>query len=210
MKLFKKFLATFLSIALCFNTFIISVHATSLSSTSINKNTCEFIEFDDTIYSFEYSTISNIRIITITNLNTTNVDVITYKLNDSNIYLNNSVLATVSSMPSTLSYTSFSKSFGWQNTSSSSHYISWKQGTTALLVATAISAFLGTTGTAGVIASMGTAALGALASSCSGGTLYVNLQEYYVPLATPQYRFEWSFRASTGDYYGPYYYHVFF
>lgn len=98
---------------------------------------------------------------------------------------------------------------GWEILSTSSHYISWLQGTSVAVVAGAIAAFLGTLGTAGVIAAMGTAALSALAASTSGGTLYVELHMHSVPLVTPQYRFVWTFTASTGDSYGPFYYHYY-
>ena len=98
---------------------------------------------------------------------------------------------------------------GWEILSTSSHYISWTQGTTVAVavVAGAIAVYLGSLGTAGVIAAMETAALSAIASSSVGGTLYVELHMYSVPFVTPQYRFVWTFTASTGDPYGPYYYH---
>lgn len=209
MKKFQKLLAAILSVTLCLNAFVVPVLADSPVSSAFSfENASEFIEIDGVNYKFDYSMDSNTRIVTVTNLSTAEVDIVAYNPSESTIYLNDSVLAKITD-DSSISYTSEARA-GWTDISSSSHYISWKQGTSVAIVAAALATFLGSLGTAGVIAAMGTAALGTLAASASGGTLYLTLQEYYVPLATPQYRYEWSFRASTGDYYGPYYYHVFF
>lgn len=209
MKRFKKLLVAILSVALCLNAFVVHVLADShVSSAFIFENAIEFVEIDGVNYKFDYSTDSKTRIVTVTNLSTKEVDIVTYNPSESTIYLNDSVLAKITN-GSSISYASEARA-GWTDVSSpSSYYISWNQGTSVAIVAATLAAFLGSLGTAGVIAAMGTAALGALAASASGGTLYLTLQEYYVPLSTPQYRYEWSFRASTGDYYGPYYYLIF-
>ena len=94
---------------------------------------------------------------------------------------------------------------GWEILSKDSHRLTWAQETTVAIVAGALAVYLATLGPAGVIAAMGTGALGVLAASSSGGTLYIELHMYTAPFVAPQYRYVWSFTASTGDKYGPYY-----
>lgn len=77
-----------------------------------------------------------------------------------------------------------------------SEYITWGKGISTAALAASISVVLGFLGPAGVIAA------GAI-----GGTVNVELQMYQLPLVAPQYRYIWSFKASTGDFYGPYLYH---
>lgn len=92
--------------------------------------------------------------------------------------------------------------------SNDSYKISWKLGTTVSVVAGALAVYLPSLGAAGVIAAMGSGSLSILASAATGGTLNVKYEWYQVGITTPQYRYYWSFKASTGDTYGPYLYHV--
>ncbi len=166
----------------------------------------EVVNISGVNYTYSYFYENGNRTILITNDKSDTTDKVCYNENNSTIYLNGEVFAypiNISQQPDTTS------AEGWQTISSSSHYISWAKGTTVGVVAAALAAYLGTLGAAGVIAAMGTAALGTLASNAIGGTLYVKLQEFYVLLSAPQYRFEWRFTASTGTSYGPYYYHYY-
>lgn len=167
----------------------------------------EVVNISDVNYSYSYFYENGNRTILITNDANDTVDKVWFDEETSTIYLNGEVFAIPigDSHQNDISLAAT----GWQTISSSSHYISWAKGTTVAVVAAALAVYLGTLGTAGVIAAMGTAALGTLAANAIGGTLYVKLQEYYVPLSTPQYRYEWSFTASTGTSYGPYYYHYY-
>ena len=88
-----------------------------------------------------------------------------------------------------------------------SEYITWGKGISTAALAASISVVLGFLGPAGVIAAMGTSAVGVIAAGAIGGTVNVELQMYQLPLVAPQYRYIWSFKASTGDFYGPYLYH---
>ena len=146
------------------------------------------------------------RVVTITNNTDIHIDKLVYDTTTSIMYLNGEIFWMPDDDMIQLQSGGMTAD-GWEILSTSSHYISWLQGTSVAVVAGAIAAFLGTLGTAGVIAAMGTAALSALAASTSGGTLYVELHMHSVPLVTPQYRFVWTFTASTGDSYGPFYYH---
>ena len=92
---------------------------------------------------------------------------------------------------------------GWESLQTSSHYISWGEATTKAVIAGMIAIYLGSLGTKGVIAAMGVGALGVIAANSSGGTVRTELQWYHSLFYT-QYRYVWSFEASTGDVYGPY------
>ena len=99
---------------------------------------------------------------------------------------------------------------GWETLSNETHYVSWAKGTTVAVVAGVIAIYLGSLGVAGVIAAMGTGALSILAASAIGGTVYLKLQWFQAAFVAPQYRYLWSFKASTGDKYGTYVSHVTF
>lgn len=99
-----------------------------------------------------------------------------------------------------------SSSGDWILMGSSSHRVTWGEGMSAAAVAAAIAAGLGFLGAAGVIAAMGTAALGVLAAGATGGTIYLTTYYMNVPYQGTQYLYVWSFTANTGDSYGPYQY----
>lgn len=142
------------------------------------------------------------RAVTITNNINNNIDKIIYDIESSIMYLNGKVFSTFVNNNNALYHSNDITADGWKILSTDSHYISWREA-----IAGMIAVYLGTLGTAGVIAAMGTTALGIIAANSSGGTLYVELHSYSAPFVTPQYRFVWTFTASTGDSYGPYYYH---
>lgn len=93
----------------------------------------------------------------------------------------------------------------WIYMGSSSHKVSWGESTNSAMVAAAIAVKLGAAMTvAGVTAAMGVAALGVLAASAKGGTIYLTTYYMNVPLQGIQYLYVWSFTADTGEEYGPY------
>lgn len=51
---------------------------------------------------------------------------------------------------------------------------------------------------------IGSGSIGIIAASSIGGTVRVRVQEYVPWFGAPQYRYLWSFTASTGDFYGTY------
>lgn len=97
---------------------------------------------------------------------------------------------------------------GWINLGNSSHRISWAQGTTAAVVATAIAGGLGIAGCgkACVIGAIGSGALGVLASASSGGTVTVTTRMNQPIVGSPTIEYTWRFKANTGDTYGPFIY----
>lgn len=158
-------------------------------------NKIETVNIDGITYAYYFYYENGNRAITITNDSTNNIDTIVYDEVSSTIYLNTGFHALVKSQPSMLS----TVSIGWETLSKSSDYISWAKGTSVAIIAGMIAIYVGTLGPAVVIAAMGTGALSVLAASSVGGTVYVEAQMFSVPLVAPQYRYIWSFKASTGD-----------
>ena len=209
MKKIKKIFTFLLALICSINFCMLPTYAASPATNTFSlENTSEIVEIEGTNYKFDYYTEAGMRTVTVTNMVTNTVDKVAYDPVTSTFYLNNSVFAVKSNISE--SQQTFSASAeGWETLSTGSHRITWAQGTTVAVVAAAIAVYLGTLGTAGVIAAMGVAALGALAASCSGGTLYMEIQMFSAPLVTPQYRYVWTFTASTGDSYGPYISHIY-
>ncbi len=199
-----------LAIVFCFNMFFSQTiyAAEKIPNVFILENSSETIEIEGISYTYNYFYEDGKRVVTITNNTDIHIDKLVYDTTTSIMYLNGEIFWMPDDDMIQLQSGGMTAD-GWEILSTSSHYISWLQGTSVAVVAGAIAAFLGTLGTAGVIAAMGTAALSALAASTSGGTLYVELHMHSVPLVTPQYRFVWTFTASTGDSYGPFYYHYY-
>lgn len=164
----------------------------------------ETILIDEVSYTYYYVDSNHtIRAIEVVNNSTGQEDVVTFNCLTSELYLNGKMTNMVSTDygVSVANYTD-----GWESLGTSTHRISWAQGTSAGVVAAMLAAFLGATGH--VYSAIGVAGLGALAQSTTGGTLKLELQWYNIPLVTPQYRYIWSFTANTGDVYGPYITHV--
>lgn len=173
------------------------------------EGTTETVVIDGISYTYNYYLENGDRVITIANNANNTVDKMVYDVDSSIIYLNGEIFATIENKPSISRAGGGKTADGWEILSTSSHYISWAQGTTAAIVATAIAAYLGVVTAGNVIAIMGISALGVLAAATSGGTLYVELHMYYVLFVQPQYRTVWTFTANTGDSYGPYYHHYY-
>jgi hypothetical protein len=93
----------------------------------------------------------------------------------------------------------------WVYFGSGSNRISWAKGTTTAVAAAVIAVPLAGLGAAGVIAAMGLGALGVLAASSVGGTVSTTIYKFNSPFIN-QFRYDWSFTASTGDYYEVYTY----
>ena len=166
----------------------------------------EEVIIEGTTYVYDYKYEDNQRIMYITNQDDKTVEKIHYNINDSTIYHNDEILGVLTETSNTEN--SFTPASIWTTIGNESYYISWAQGTSVTVVAGALSAYLGTLGTAGVIAAMGTGALAALAAAVSGGTLNLVTQRYITIFGGPQHRFIWSFTANTGDKYGDYIYHI--
>lgn len=205
MKKFRKIIATFLALICAFNICIIPTFAAdSTTDTFPLGSTSEIVEIEGTNYKYDFYMENGMRTVTITDLSTNTIDKVTYDPATSNIYLNGTIFAEKIDN-NIVPYSLGTTADGWEILGKDSYRITWAQGTTVAVVAGAIAVYLATLGPAGVIAAMGTGALGALAACCSGGTLYMELHMFTAPFVAPQYRYVWTFTASTGDKYGPYY-----
>ncbi|MDO4489884.1 MAG: hypothetical protein Q4B85_02245 [Lachnospiraceae bacterium] len=142
------------------------------------------------------------RKVEIINRTTGNVDHVVYHLKSSVLYVNGIPVAQKAGSSNYLSY-SGTTADGWTILGTNTHYVSWAQST-AVVVAAAIGSVIAQKASV-IIASMGMAAISALADCCSGGTLYYELHMYSTASVLPQYRYKWIFTANTGDVYGPYY-----
>lgn len=166
----------------------------------------ENIYIDGTSYTYHYYYENGSRAIDIINNKNGHIDKIVYSEENQTLYLNENRLAVIGNSFSTLD-SGFTD--GWESLGTSSHYISWGESTTTAVIAGMIAIYLGSLGTAGVIAAMGVGALSIIAANANGGTITAELQWYHSMFYT-QYRYIWTFVASTGDTYGPYISHVSF
>lgn len=204
MKKFQKVLAMMLAFICAFNLCFIPTFAAEPTANDFAlANTSEIVEIDGINYKYDFYQEAKTRVVMITNMNTQNVDRLTYNPSSSTMYLNGEVLAEITNNNAIIPSIG-TRADVWQTLSSESHRITWAEGTTAAVVAGAIAIFLATLGPAGVIAAIGAGSLSILAASCTGGTLYIEIQMFSAPFVAPQYRYLWSFTADTGDYYGPF------
>jgi hypothetical protein len=178
----------------------------NISANLYTEAKSEVVTIDNIKYTYQYSIENGNNVITVTNDANDITDKILVDNMNSNIYLNGEVIGKSYTQSKEISGSSKAY-YVWETKSSDSYYISWAKGTSAAALAAVIAAKLGTLGVGGVIAAMGVGALGAIASACSGGTVYNTLQMFRAPFTNPQYRTIWAFKASTGDYYGDYIYH---
>lgn len=138
--------------------------AEKIPNVFILENSSETIEIEGISYTYNYFYEDGKRVVTITNNTDIHIDKLVYDTTTSIMYLNGEIFWMPDDDMIQLQSGGMTAD-GWEILSTSSHYISWLQGTSVAVVAGAIAAFLGTLGTAGVIAAMGTAALSALAAS---------------------------------------------
>lgn len=194
MKIIKKIFTATVVISLCINSFFsITVNAASMNDVGYDlysKEITETLNIDGTnyIYNYYYNEEGN-RTITVTNDSNGLTDILVFDQSASTIYLNNKNIETYSD--------------NWINYGSSSNYVSWAQGVAAAVAAGAIAIVLGFLGASAVLGAIGAGSLAIVAASCAGGTTYSTTYKFNSSLVT-QWKYVWSFTASTGDYYGPY------
>lgn len=205
MRSIKKIVALMLTFVCVSNMWLTPTYAYDVNaSIGLADSESDTVILDGVTYRYDFYSDAGNKITRVVNLLTDEVDIVMYDPETETVYINGALA--VKRIPEQYAVSSYGNTAdGWQILGKDSYYVSWAVGTSAATVAAAIAAFLANLGPAGVIAAIGVAALGSLASSCSGGTLYRELHMYPNPI---QYRYKWSFRAPTGTTYGPYYYTV--
>lgn len=210
MKEAKKLLTMLLAVTLMFSLTIQPAFAATSVCTAYSlydNEDSETVNIGGISYTYRYYYENGNRAIDIVNNESGHIDRIIFDETALEMYLNGRRVSMADGTAPTVApaYTD-----GWESLGTDSYYISWGEATTAAVVAGMIAAYLGSLGTSGVVAAMGLTALSIIAANSSGGTLTVEWQWYNIPLVAPQYRYIWSFTASTGDKYGPYISHVTF
>lgn len=170
-------------------------------------NYSETVNIDGIDYTYDYFFKDGNRAINVTNTDTGHIDTIVYDESNLEILLNNSLLATVETTYSTTDEYFRSNDY-WQDLGSTSHRITWKQGTTVSVVAAAFGVYLKAIGIPKIIATMGPSIISKIALSSIGGTLYIKTRKYAPPFGKILYEYTWTFRSSSYDIYGPYLYVV--
>lgn len=210
-KIFKKVLSVILMVSvLTISAFPAFANETMSVQTS-NFDICaaeitETLTIEDVTYEYAYSydKMGN-RTIAIKDTVSGNVDIVKYDESSSKIYLNDTVIGSVTSVnDSGDNATIMATNDDWiLITGPDSTRISWAAGIGTAAIAGAIAVAVGSIGGAAVIAAMGAGALSVIASGTPGGTVTTTVYKLNSNLII-QYKYVWSFRASTGDFYGPF------
>lgn len=146
----------------------------------------------------------------ILNLTANTEDILYYDEANGTIYLNNEPVAYVEDVISSENISSESRvsplagDSYWGYNGTTTKRITWAQGVAAAVLAGIIAAVIPNVGKIAVIAKIGLTALGIVAAACGGA--YVDCASYSHVLMDGkiEFRFDWTFRPSTGDVYGPY------
>ncbi|MBE5897340.1 MAG: hypothetical protein E7281_06210 [Lachnospiraceae bacterium] len=163
----------------------------------------ERIVLDGDVYEFvTYLNENNERTMLIKNLSDNTEDLLCLK--DNEIILNGDSFGRIISKRYNVDDAKMiMKDSAWKYWGADQQYISWAKGTTVAVVAGAIAIGLGFMGPVGVISAMGIGSLSVLASNAVGGTIYTTVYKLNVNYPQ-QFKYQWSFKASTGDKYGPF------
>ena len=187
----------------------IAIPATSFAETSnlkisaeVSNNNLrtEMVSIDNTLYRYTIcsSPSSSNSLITVLNTSTGKADIVIIK--DDTVYLNGRVIGAIKD-DGIVSEDTVSKAArsSWVKIGKNHRRITWAEGTSAAVVAAIFAGAIGTP-VAGVI-SFGV--ISVIAAQATGGTIYYTIYRRKVGKLI-NYKWVWSFRASTGDRYGPY------
>ena len=133
------------------------------------------------------------------------VDIVKYEVEKSEIYLNgekvSETITESSKVEEKVNSTFRAKRYSYVG--SKKKRISWGKATSVAILAAMIAAAVGSLGGTAVIGAMGIGTLGALAGASGGGTVKTKIYSLKAGKIT-NYKYVWSFTASTGDRYGNY------
>lgn len=165
----------------------------------INART-EIVLIDNISYKYTYfsdpSTANTLIIIL--NTSTRETDVVT--INNGRVYLDGKIVGSIEAKESmTENAIPKASSSSWVQIGSGKKYVSWAKGTATAVVAAIIAGAIGSP--VSVVIALGV--ISVIAAQCSGGTVYYTVYKRQAGKIT-NYKWVWSFKASTGDKYGPY------
>ncbi len=199
----KKITGIILTLALVFG-FAVPSHASSSALSSVSDpyaaGYSETLSFDGESYTFTYGlTSSGERRVVISDASG-KTDVMRANADGTIFYLNDTVVATMTdaaSLSANTGTTLFADD-GWSDPVYYTSYVSWAEGASVFVVATAVGLKLG-----GPVGSV-IGACGSFYAMCIGGTLDWYTQYNVDNGFDPKLRTTWTFTSSNNDEYGPY------
>lgn len=203
-KIAKRLIGLYLGIVMIFSSSLF-VFGQTQSEDVFADQYSETISIDGVTYDYYYTyDIDGNRVVELYDNNTNKTSTIVNDENRGIITENGVTIATIDDIDQTKqSGKKLAASSSWKKESSGTKKISWAKGTSTAAVAAALAAGLGVSG-GSLIAIMGLSALGVLAGSTSGGTITWTKYARTRTARKPERKLVWSFKASTGDKYGPY------
>lgn len=172
-----------------------------------NENAIVLIDGKEYKYKDEY--VNGKEITHIINFTDNTEDILYYDAENGIVFLNDVPVAYIEKVPADVVRMSENNisplaTTGWRYHDTSSHRITWAQGVTAAVLAGVIAAVIPGVGKAVVLARIGTTALGIVAAACAGGTVTCKTYTQVLLDGKVQFRYDWTFKPSTGETYGPY------
>ncbi len=210
-QLIRRLFSLAIAFAVCFcSTMSVSAHDrmthTSDSQDIFANGYQEDVTIDGIVYTYQYCYDSDgNRVTNVLNHSTNIVDEVKYDIKSQYIMLNGNVVGNVTFSEEKTRVNFFEKSSddAWLYFDSGSHKITFAQGVAVSVLSVMIATAIGNLGGAAVLAAMGYNALAAISAAAIGGTVSTTVYKFNSNLIT-QWRYDWSFTASTGDYYGEY------
>lgn len=169
-----------------------------------NNSQSETININGINYKYEYYTYDQQQVTKIVNLDNNNVDVISYNQIDGTITLNGEQFGYINNMQTSNPVTPLKSDNGWRFHDRSKIHISWAKGASVAVVAGAIASVIPGAGAGSIILKIGFNALSTIASMSVGGDIIVDTYTQVLMSGKIQFRYDWTFVASTGDKYGPF------
>lgn len=201
--MYKKIISlliTIVTIATCFNGVIIS--------SASNTENSETFTIEGITYRYEDLYLDGKEVTRISNLTDNTEDILYYDKASETIYLNDKPIAILSK--------NFSSNFNinnginpcsdnyWNFHDRSTTNITWVQSVTAAVLAGIIAACIPGVSKWAVLSRIGVSTLGVIAGACAGGKVICDAYTHVLTDGTVQIRYDWTFKPSTGETYGPF------
>lgn len=176
---------------------------------TVTIDSSETVIIDGKEYRYENVLANGKEIIYIIHLTDNTEDILYYDIGNNTVFLNDMPIAYIEkvSEDETVGFENFISPLatnGWRYHDTSNHRITWVQGVTAAVLAGVIAAVIPGTGKLAVLAKIGATTLGIVAGACAGGTVKCVAYTQVLLDGKVQFRYDWTFRPSTGESYGPY------